>query len=324
MRGPILKVLTDDRILLLIIVSAIAWRAVVSLDGTEVLWESICSGISLFILGWLLFGYLYSRSRRPTPWPVSNGIYQRISFNLLVLNGYILLSYALRWSSLLQIEVHRPLELAFRDIQYLLFVIFYAAVLWSTKPLKRMHERYRFLVSRSMLPERSLRSALFKVLTDERTLLVLIGIAFLWRTGLSFDYTITFWESTCSYIIQLIIGWFLFGYLCALSVKVKKRVELRMVSQGLACALCAINLYALAYYGIMVYGLIALQDVEERFTPIVYIFGDARFFTLVLFYYTTILISKFLEKAYADYTVPILSSDNLKSEDAQKRENREF
>ena len=306
MREPIFKVLTNERILLLIITIAFFWRVLVSLDRTEVLWESICSGISLFILGWLLFGYLYSMSRRPTHWPVSNKIYQRIGFNLLVLNGYVLIYYGLRWSGVLHVEVSRPLDFVFRDIRYILFMIFYCAILWSAKPLKKMHDDYRFLVSRSMLPERSLRALVFKVITDERTLLVLIGIAFLWRTGLSFDYTVTFWESTCSYIIQLIIGWFLFGYLCALSVKVKKRLEVRRVSRGIAFALGAINVYALAYYGMMVYGLIGLRDMSETFGPMDYIFGDARFFALVLFYYTTIMISKFLEKAYADYTAPIV------------------
>ncbi|RZN34456.1 MAG: hypothetical protein EFT35_09470 [Methanophagales archaeon ANME-1-THS] len=306
MREPICTVLADDWILFLLITIAFLWRAVVSLDGTEVLWESICSGISLIILGWLLLGYLYTMSRRPTQWPVSNKIYQRICFNLLVLNGYVLIYYGMRWSGVLHVEVSRPLDFVFRDIRYVLFVIFYAAILWSTKPLKKMHDDYRFLVSRSMLPERSLRELIFKVITDERTLLVLIGIAFLWRTCLSFDYMITFWESTYSYIIQLIIGWFLFGYLCALSVKVRKRVEVRMVSQGIAFALGAINVYALAYYGMMVYGLIGLRDMAETFMPMDYIFGDARFFALVLFYYTTIMISKYLEKAYADYTAPIV------------------
>jgi len=305
MKEPSFEIITDERILLLIITIAFFWRIVVSLDKTEALWESICSGISLFIMGWLLFGYLYSMSQRPTRWPVSNTIYQRIGFKLLVLNGYVLIYYGMRWYGLLHVEVSQPLDLIFRDIQYVLFVIFYCAILWSAKPLKKMHEDYRFLVARSMLHERGLRVSVFRVMTDERTLLVLIGIAFLWRMGISFDYTITFWESTCSYIIQLIIGWFLFGYLCALSVKVKKRLELRMVSQGIAVALGTVNVYALAYYGMMVYGLIGVRNVAETFAPMDYIFGDARFFALVLFYYTTIMVSKFLEKAYADYTVPI-------------------
>jgi hypothetical protein len=89
-------------------------------------------------------------------------------------------------------------------------------------------------------------------------------------------------------------------------VKVKKRVEVRMVSQGFAFALATINVYALAYYGMMVYGLIGLRDTVDPFMTMDYIFGDARFFALVLFYYTTIMISKFLEKAYADYTAPIV------------------
>jgi len=305
MREAIFKVVTDERILLAITSIAFFWRTVVSLDKAEALWESICSGISLFIMGWALFGYMYSLSRKPTRWPVSNTIYQRIGVSLLVLNSYVLIYYGMRWHELLHVEVCLPLDFIFRDARYIIFVMFYCAIIWSAKYLKKLHEDYRFLLSRSIIREKGMQASVFRVITDDRTLLVMIGIAFLWRTVISFDYTITFWESMCQYIIQLIIGWSLFGYLCALSVKAREKLDLIKVIQGMALALGAINVYALVYYGMSWYSLVGIEAFVESFVPMDFIFKDVRFFLLVIFYYTTIMVSKSLEKAYADYTVPI-------------------
>lgn len=134
---------------------------------------------------------------------------------------------------------------------------------------------------------------------------MMIGIAFLWRTVISFDYTVTFWESTCQYIIQLIIGWFLFGHICAVAVKAREKPDLIKVVQGIALALSTINVYALVYYGLCWYSLVGLVAYfEVFFVPADYIFQDLRFFALVIFYYTMIVLSKFLETASADYTVP--------------------
>lgn len=305
MREAIFKVITDERILILITSIAFLWRAVVSLDKAEVLWECICSGISLFIMGWALFGYMYSISRKPTRWPVSNEIYQRIGVSLLVLNSYVIIYYGMRWSELLHVEVFLPLDFILRDGRYIIFVMFYCTIIWSAKYLKKTHENYRFLVSRSIIREKGMQASVFKVITDDRTLLVMIGIAFLWRTVISFDYTITFWESTSQYIIQLIIGWSLFGYLCALSVKAREKLDLIKVIQGIAVALGAINVYALVYYGMSWYSLVGIEAFVESFVPMDFIFKDVRFFSVVIFYYTIIMVLKSLEKAYADYTVPI-------------------
>lgn len=64
-----------------------------------------------------------------------------------------------------------------------------------------------------------------------------------------FDKTEAPWESICSGISLFIIGWALFGYLCALSVKAREKVDLIKVTQGMAFALGAINVYALVIYG---------------------------------------------------------------------------
>jgi hypothetical protein len=48
-----------------------------------------------------------------------------------------------------------------------------------------------------------------------------------------------------------------------------------------------------------------MGGVSNGFSPMDFIFIDVRFFALVIFYYTVIVLSKLFEKAYADYTVPI-------------------
>jgi hypothetical protein len=307
----IFRVLTDERILLLITGIAILWRAVVSLDKIETLWESVSSGISLFILGWSLFGYLHSMSLKPTQWPTSNKIYHGISLGLLVLNTYVIIYYAMQWYGLLHVEAHLPLDFIIGNIRYVLFIIFYCTLLWSTKFLKNMHGGYRLLLSRSGMHKRGIRALVFKVVTDERTLLVMVGIAFLWRTVIGFDYNITLGESMASGITLIIMGWFLFGYIWALSVKAKGRLELTMAIMGITFALSAINVYALAYYGMKWYSLLGLGGFAEALAPMDYLLRDVGFFSLALFYYTEIIVSKFLDKACADYTVPIkISSAN--------------
>jgi hypothetical protein len=305
MREQLAKAVRDERTVVALPSLALIWRVVVSLDRTEDLWESICSGLSLFLMGWALFGYTYSMSRKPTRWPVSNKLYQGISLCLLVLNGYLLIYYGMRWAGLLQKEAYLPLDFAVRDIRYVTFVLAYSATLWSMKYLKIMHEQYRFLFSPSKLVEGGVREAIFTVITDERTLLVLIGIAFLWRTVISFDYTLSIGESMASGVVLLIIGWFILGYMAALSVKARDRVALSTLIQGLTFALGALNVYALVYYGMTWYRLVNTGGLREALAPLDSLFGDLGFFSFVLFYFTAMMVSKFLEKASTDYIVPI-------------------
>jgi hypothetical protein len=299
------KVIEDGRIVVGLPGMALVWRVLVSLDRTEALWESICSGLSLFLLGWICFGYTHALSRQPTRWPVSTMLYQRISLGLLVLNGYLLMYYGLRWAGLLHMEVYPPLDFIVRDIRYLTFVLTYSAILWSMKYLKQMQEGYRFLVSPSKLADRSMRKRIFKAIIDERTLLVLIGLAFLWRTVISFDYTLTIGESMASGIALLIIGWFLIGYMCALVVETRARVALSMLIQGLTFALGTLNVYVLLYYSMTWYRLVTAEGFREALALIDSLFGDLGFFSFVLFYFTAMLIAKTLEKASSDYIVPL-------------------
>jgi hypothetical protein len=58
----------DKRTLIAILVIAVLWRLVLSLDGKIALWESLCSGIALFIMGWSVFAYIYLMSRELKSW----------------------------------------------------------------------------------------------------------------------------------------------------------------------------------------------------------------------------------------------------------------
>ncbi len=249
-REFIFRVITDERVLIVIVGIAFLWRALVSSDGEITLWESASSGISLFIIGWVLFGYIYSMNAKPTDWPVSNKIYHGIAVSLLVLNSYVMIYYGMRWVGLLGVEVSVPQDFIYRDIRYVLFVMFYCSVIGSARYLKGVHENYRLLIKeRPKKRAKSIKEAIFRVITHERTLVVIIAAAILWRIVISGDNNITFWESTLSGISLIIIGWFLFGYLCALTVKVKHRMDLRRAIPGIALGLCAINIYALFITG---------------------------------------------------------------------------
>ncbi|MBE0515978.1 MAG: CBS domain-containing protein [Methanophagales archaeon] len=308
-RDFIFRLITDERVLVVIVSIAFLWRAFVSSDGEITLWESVCSGVSLFIIGWVLFGYLYSMSAKPTDWPVSNKIYHGIAVSLLVLNIYVMIYYGMRWVGLLHVEVSVPRDFIYRDLRYVLFVIFYCVAIGSARYLRGVHENYRLLIKeRPKKRAKSIKEAIFRVATHERTLVVVIAAAILWRMVISGDNDITFWESTLSGISLIVWGWSIFGYFCALSVKVKRKPDLTRAIQGTALGLCAINIYAVLYYGLRWYGLIGrlMGEVEETCVPqpLDIVFRNVRYLMLVLFYCTIVLVAKQLVKAYEDYTVP--------------------
>ncbi|MBA7520167.1 hypothetical protein ES705_12260 [subsurface metagenome] len=309
MRKFIFKAITDERVLIVVAGIAFLWRAVVSSDEKIAFWESACSAVTLFIIGWVLFWYMHSMSVKPTDWSVSNRIYCGISLCLIVLNVYIATYYGMRWSGLLHVEVSAPRDFIYRDVRYVLFVMYYCVVIGSARYLRGVHEDYRLLIKE--IPKKRancIKEAIFNVMTHERTLAVIIAAAIIWRVAISTDNIVTFWESTCSGISLIIIGWFLFGYLCALSVKVKHKPDLTKVIQRVALGLCAINVYAVFYYGMRWYELIGrvMGAVTETYVPqpLDIVFRDIRYVTLVIFYCAAILLAKHLEKAYEDYTVP--------------------
>jgi len=309
MREYISKVITDERILIVIAGIALFWRSLVSLDKTEALWECICSGISLFIMGWALFAYICSMSRKPTSWPVTNKIYLWVAICLFVLNIYVAIYYGMRWVGLLHVEVSVLHDPIFRDVRYILFVVFYCAIIWSTRYFRGMHENYRSLIKeRPKKPAKSMKEFLFRVITNERTLIAIIAAVILWRIAINSDHNIAFGESLCSCIILLIMGWFLFGYISASAVKANATFDLAKACYGVALGLCAINIYTIFYYGIRWYELIGIgiSDVSEIYVPQLpdLVFREMRYVMLVIFYCTAIVLSKYLEKAYEDYTVP--------------------
>jgi hypothetical protein len=305
-RESLFKLVTDERILILIGGITILWRRVISYDESISFCESACSGITLSILGWVLFAYMYSTSRKPTDWPVTRKIYQGIAVSLLVLNIYVAIYYGMRWFRLLHEEIYMPMDFVFRDVRYLMLVLCYCAVLWTARYLKGMRDKYRLLIrEKPKSHARSMKESVLWVAMNERTLTVIVVAAILWRIAITCDHTITFGESAVSCIILLLLGWFLFGYICALSVKVKRKIELTRVIQGITFGLMAINIYAIFYYGMRWYVLaLGMADVSGTYVPLDYLFRNMRYIMLVIFYCTAIVLSKFLEKAYTDYTVP--------------------
>jgi len=139
----------DKRTLIAILVIAILWRAAISSDGRIALWESECSGIALFIMGWVLFACIYLMSRGLKGWLELNEIYRWIAISLAAINVYVIVYYAMRWYRLAGMggvsESLVPYDFLFRDIRYLLLVVFYCVVIWLAKYLKKVHGDYMLL-----------------------------------------------------------------------------------------------------------------------------------------------------------------------------------
>ncbi|MCW3129125.1 MAG: hypothetical protein N2V75_03370 [Methanophagales archaeon] len=149
----------------------------------------------------------------------------------------------MRWFGLLRVEVSVLRDFIFRDVRYVLFVVYYCVTIASVRYLRGMCEKYRLLIKerpRKLKPAKCIKEAIFRVMTHERTLVVVIAAAILWRIAISSDSTITFWESTVSGISLIVWGWSIFGYLGALSVKVKHKPDLTLVIQHVALGLCSL------------------------------------------------------------------------------------
>jgi hypothetical protein len=314
------RAILDGRTLAVIVIVAILWRTYISLNDTIppiTFWESFCSGIALIIFGWVLFAYTYHMFKIQKGWPISNWIYQGIAVSMVSINVYVLIYYGMRWFRLLQLEeAYLPLDFLFRDIRFIALVVFYCAILWSAKYVKKMHEDYiaeskgkafLHLISPYLYPtakklrEMNVRELVGTVITDERTLLVIVGLTFLWRLVISIDYNIALWESMCSGIALFVLGWLFFAYICSMSKKQKGWLALAKAYHGIALGVIAINIYVLVYYGMRWYRIVGLGGVAEAFVPLDFLFRDARYFALVIFYCASIVLSKFLKRAYEEY-----------------------
>lgn len=319
-KGSSEKGVSGGQLALGILVVAIVWRAVVALDGEIAFWESLISGLALILLGWVLFGYAYRRSIELKGWIITNYIYQGIAVCLVIVNVYTLVYYGMRWYKLLTVEAYLPYDFIFRNVRYVALVVFYCSVIWSEHYVAKMHEEY---LSRSKdktvlhliapylhprgkgkkLLEMDLGDMVGAVLTDERTLIVLIGLTFLWRLFISLDYQITFWESLCSGVALILLGGLVFFYIYTESIKERGWPTLVKVYQGVTIGVLALNVYALVYYGMRWYRLAG----GEAFVPWDFLFRDVRYFALVMFYCSSIVLSQFLKRAYEEYT--LLSTD---------------
>jgi hypothetical protein len=146
------KGVMDKRTLIAIIVIAVLWRAGISLNDpvpTIALWESMVSGISLFIMGWALFAYIFFMSRALKGWLELNKIYLWIAVSLIAINIYVIVYYAMRWYRLAGLggveEALVHLDFMFRNIRFIVLVIFYCVVTWLAKYLKKVHRDYMLL-----------------------------------------------------------------------------------------------------------------------------------------------------------------------------------
>ncbi len=144
------KTMMDTRTLIAILVLAVLWRIVMSFDQKVLLWESICSGIFLFVLGWTLFVYIYCWSARLKGWLELNKIYLWISICTIAVNFYVIVYYAERWYRLaVEPEYVLPLDYAFRSVRFIALILFYCAVVWMSRWLKKVGADYELLFKKA-------------------------------------------------------------------------------------------------------------------------------------------------------------------------------
>jgi len=296
--GKLEEIIMDWKTLAVIALVAIGWRTFISIDKQVELWESVCSGAVLLILGWFIFFYLYLLSRRETSWLISNKLAQGIAISTLALNFYVLIYYGMRWYRLwAEIEVYVPHDYLLRNVRYAMFVLAYCGIIWATGHLQKMHDNY--LLRTVDMPEKrraGAGEAIFSILTDERSIIIILGLVFLWRAIISFDKQVVLWESMCSGMAMIMLGWILLGYIFSLSLRTT-RPTVAKIYQGFAFSLFTVNIYVIVYYGMRWYKLIYLTASEAALAPVDFILRDIRYFVLAIFYCTTIVLAKYLERA---------------------------
>ncbi len=294
------ELMRDWRVIALIAVAVILIRTAISIDRTITYRESVCSGVVIILLGWLIFTYLYSLSRSETSWLISNKMAQGLAITTFALNIYALIYYGMRWYQLLKAggtALFVPHEFFLRDVRYAMLVLAYSGIIWATGYLRKMHDNYLLVTER--MPEMrkgGVSESIFRIITDERTVIVLLGLVFLWRSVISFDKQIVLWESMVSGMALIILGWVLFGYISSLAVRTT-RPSVARIYQGIASAIFAVNMYTLFYYGMRWYTLIYKPEVEKTLLPLDFVFRDIRYFMLTIFFCTAIVLSKYLERA---------------------------
>jgi len=147
----------------------------------------------------------------------------------------------------------------------------------------------------------SVKESFGKRIMDKRTLIAIVVIAILWRTGISLNGVIDFRESLCSGMALFIMGWAVFAYIFLMSRELKGWSELNKIYQWIAISLVAINIYVIVYYAMRWYRLAGLGCVVEVVVPLDFLFRDVRYIVLVVFYCVMIWLAKYLKKVHGDY-----------------------
>lgn len=147
----------------------------------------------------------------------------------------------------------------------------------------------------------SVKEAFGKRIMDKRTLIAIVVIAILWRTGISLNGVIDFRESLCSGMALFIMGWAVFAYIFLMSRELKGWSELNKIYQWIAVGLVAINVYVIVYYAMRWYRLAGLGGVVEVEVPLDFLFRDVRYIVLVVFYCVMVWLAKYLKKVHGDY-----------------------
>jgi hypothetical protein len=143
------KAIMDKRTCVAILILLILWRALISINGEITLWESVCSGIVLIVMGWVLFAFVFIMSQEMQGWLKLNMVYRWIAICVSTINVYVIVYYGMRWYRLAGIggieEALVPLDFIFRDIRYLVLVVFYCVVLRLAQYLRDVYEDYMLL-----------------------------------------------------------------------------------------------------------------------------------------------------------------------------------
>ncbi len=99
----------------------------------------MCSGISLFVIGWVLFGYIYRLSARLMDLVELSSLYRCISISTIAVNIYVLVYYLEgRYRLALNPTYEVPLDFAYRSARVMVLVLVYGALIWMCGWLKKV------------------------------------------------------------------------------------------------------------------------------------------------------------------------------------------
>jgi hypothetical protein len=157
----------------------------------------------------------------------------------------------------------------------------------------------------------SVKDYFSKAIMDKRTCVAILIILILWRALISMNGEITLWESVCSGIVLIVMGWFLFAFVFIMSKGMQGWLKLNIVYQWIAICVSTINVYVIVYYGMRWYRLAGIGGVEEALVPLDFILRDIRYIVLVVFYCTVMVLAQYLRDVYEDYMLLFKGKPNV-------------